>query len=120
LTVEEYLTAFDHWLSWHIHAAVKAGKDFAFRDRSFNFDPKLDEEGVAWAYVFLEPGACPPPGHAWTVYRLHEARVEACPVRPPPAMPRRRRRMIEDLAERVFTGASPPLKAKPVHLRAVT
>jgi hypothetical protein len=119
MTAEEYLSAFDHWLSWHIHAAVKAGKDIAFRDRGFNFDPKLDEDGAAWEYVFLEPGAGSPPGHAWTIYRLQGEAPR--PARPPPApVARRQRRMIEDLSGRVFADQPAPIRSKPVHLRAVT
>jgi hypothetical protein len=120
VTAEDYIDAFDHWSSLHIHAAIKAGKDLAFRDRSAHFSLELDDDGAAWEYLLLEPGACPPPGHAWTVYRLHNTGA-ARPADPaPPPVARRRRLTIETLAERVFAGAFPAAKAKPSHLRAVT
>ena len=70
MSTQDYLTAFDRWLSQHICAATKAGKDFAFFDRRLNCSFKLDDDGAAWDYVLLEPGEDPPPGRAWSVYRL--------------------------------------------------
>ncbi len=61
MDMQDYLTAFDHWLSLHICAAVKAGKDLAFRDRRLNCALKLDDDGAAWDYLMLQPGAAPPP-----------------------------------------------------------
>ena len=93
VTAQEYLAAFDTWLSQHIHAAMKSGKDLAFKERRMNFVLKLDDDGSAWDYVLLEPGARPPPGHAWSVYRLHAVRPPVRPApEPPAAAPVSRRR----------------------------
>lgn len=120
MDMQDYLTAFDHWLSQHIHAAVKAGKDLAFRDRRLNCALKLDDDGAAWDYLMLDPGAAPPPGHIWTVYRLHGAEPPPPAVAPPrPTVLRRRRALIDSLAQTLFGFGWPRAKAKPSHLRLV-
>ncbi len=110
MTTEDYLTAFDGWLSHHIHVAVKSGRDLAFRDRRFNCSLKLDDDGSAWDYLLIEPGTAPPPGHAWTVYRLHgltEPPAEPIVV-PHPLMAKRRRDFIDSMAEIVFGQGGAP------------
>ena len=61
----------------------------------------------------LDPGALPPPGHAWTVYRLHGVHPM---VRPEPADAPgrgRKRRLIEGLAETLFgAGRTAPTLAR--------
>ncbi len=102
LNAQDYLTAFDGWLTDHIHAAVKSGKDFAFKDRRLNYAFKLDDDGAAWDYVLIEPGAMPPPGHSWTIYRLHGVAPAEVAVQPAPP-PRPRRRMFAGgLAQAMF------------------
>ncbi len=119
MTIQDYLTAFDQWLSNHIHAAVKAGKDFAFRDRGLNCALRLDDDGAAWDYIFLDPGAAPPPGHAWSVYRLHGVVPSDPPAEPPvPRTDSHRRAEVADLAQTVFGGGRAPGKATGAHLRA--
>ena len=109
MTVQDYLTAFDQWLSQHICAANKAGKDLAFRDRRLNCSLKLDDDGAAWDYIFLEPGAAPPPGRDWSVYRLHGVEVTDAPIPlPAPKVRRRRSALIARLVEAVFDQARHP------------
>jgi hypothetical protein len=120
MDVQDYLGAFDHWLSQHIHAAAKAGKDLAFRDRRLNCALKLDDDGAAWDYLMLNPGAAPPPGHVWTVYRLHGVEPPAAAVAPPlPKTLRRRRALIDRLAQALFGLGRAPAKRKASHLRLV-
>ena len=66
MSTEDYLAAFDLWLSHHVNAALKAGKDLAYCDRRLNSGLKLDEYGSAWDYVMLEPGGGAPPGSSIT------------------------------------------------------
>ncbi len=115
MTIQDYLTAFDQWLSQHIHAAHKAGKDFAFRDRRHNCILKLDDDGAAWDYVLLDPGASPPPGHAWSIYRLQG--VGPCQAPPAPSADRPERAKVAFLAEAVFGRSCGD--AKRAHLHAV-
>lgn len=120
LNTQDYLTAFDHWLSQHICAAVKAGKDLAFRDRRLNCALKLDDDGAAWDYLMLEPGAAPPPGHVWSVCRLHGVQPPAPAIAPPRAKTvQRRRALIDNLAEAVFGFSRAPSKAGAPYLRVV-
>jgi hypothetical protein len=115
MTIEDYLTAFDQWLSQHIYAATKAGKDFAFRDRRLNCALKLDDDGAAWDYVLLDPGASPPPGHAWSIYRLQGVGPSQAP--PAPRADRAERATVAGLAEAVFGRGL--AKTKGAHLHAV-
>ena len=107
MTIQDYLAAFDQWLSQHIYAASKAGKDLAFRDRRLNCALKLDDDAGAWDYVLLEPGAAPPPGRDWSVYRLHGVELTDAPIDFSVHKARRGRyAIIAELAEAVF-GAAP-------------
>ncbi len=121
MTTQDYLNAFDHWLSQHICAANKAGKDLAFRDRYLNCAFKLDEDGAAWDYLLLEPGAAPPNGHPWSVYRLQGVTPSAAPAEPQrPVVRQRRRALLSELAEAVFGLGRSPEKAADSNLRAVS
>ncbi|WP_421931409.1 hypothetical protein [Phenylobacterium sp.] len=64
------LDAFDRWLSHRVAEARGAGMDLAFHDREFDIAPGRDPALVGWSHVLLAPGAKPPPGQDWTVYRL--------------------------------------------------
>ena len=120
MDMQDYLTAFDRWLSLHICAAVKAGKDLAFRDRRLNCALKLDDDAAAWDYLMLDPGAAPPPGHVWTVYRLHGVQPPAPAIAPPHAKTlRRRSALIDSLAQTLFGVGRTPTKARASHLRLV-
>ena len=103
MTTQDYLNAFDTWLSQHIYAAMKSGKDLAFKERRVNCALKLDDDGAAWDYLLLDPGAAPPAGHAWSVYRLHGVHPisEGRPPAPPATAPRRNG-LIVGLAQFLF------------------
>ncbi len=125
MSTEDYLAAFDLWLSLHVNAALKAGKDLAYCDRHFNSSLKLDEYGSAWDYVMLEPGAIPPGGRAWSVCRLHGVLPQpAAKVMPEKKVvslqARRERNLIGRMAEVLFTPPPQPKirRAKP-NLRLV-
>lgn len=121
MTTQDYLTAFDQWLSQQIYAATRAGKDLAFRDRRHDCDLRLDDDGAAWDYMLLDSGAAPPLGQAWSVYRLQGVSPSAAPAEPPrPVVRQRRRALICDLAEAVFGLGGLPVKARGAHLRAVS
>jgi len=79
MDADEYLTAFDLWLSRYIESAMKAGKDLAFRDRKAHGEAALDDSGSAWDHLLLEPGA-PSPGRGWTVYRLQGVAPKPAPA----------------------------------------
>jgi hypothetical protein len=117
VSAEEYLTALDGWLTRYIGAATKAGQDFAFCERHMNSGLQLDEDGSAWDYAFLEPGA-PSPGKAWTVYRLQGA-APAPPVlpafAPTPPVVVRRRPGVTDLVKTLFGAGAPHPHSRPTH-----
>jgi hypothetical protein len=101
---QAYLTAFDHWLSHQIYEAVRKGKDLAFCERRINSKVKFDG-GPVWDHVLLDPGAEPPQGPAWTVYRLHGQDGAAPVAASVPASAKsapHRRQVVETLAEQVF------------------
>ena len=121
MSAQEYFDAFDFWLSQHVNAALKAGKDLAFRDRRFNCGFKLDDDGAAWDYVFLAPGEEPPPGRAWSVYRLHGVAPGPKPkadMRVACLESRREQDLVGRLTAAVFGVARPRAKGRP-HLRLV-
>jgi hypothetical protein len=99
---EDYLAAFDLWLTCHIQAATKSGKDFAYCERGAISALQLDDSGSAWDYAFLEPGA-PSPGPAWTVYRLSgvPARLPT-PAPSPTVVVFQRRSKVADLVKTLF------------------
>jgi hypothetical protein len=105
MTAQDYLTAFDLWLTARIEEAHAFGKDLAFRDRTVNSPLKLDDDGAAWDHRLLEPGQSAPQGEGWSVYRLQgvwpDFAGEAAPE-PPRAAGRRRKPLIAALSEAVF------------------
>ena len=82
---------------------MKSGKDLAFKERRINCALRLDDDGAAWDYLLLDPGAAPPAGHAWSVYRLHDVHP-ITDARPPAQLPAgpRRNGLIVGLARFLF------------------
>jgi hypothetical protein len=113
LTTQDYLTAFDAWLSQHIYAAVKSGKDLAFTERRFNLGLKLDDDGSAWDYLLIQPGSLPPPGRPWSVYRLHGVHPNgpASQLAAAPQSANKQRAFITGLIEAVFGDPCPSRRA---------
>lgn len=72
LSARDILDAFDVWLSERVAEARAAGTDLAFHDSEFDISPGREPPLVGWRHMLLAPGACPPPGPDWTVYRLQD------------------------------------------------
>lgn len=72
LSAREILDAFDVWLSERVAEARAAGMDLAFHDSEFDIAPGREPALVGWSHMLLAPGACPPKGPDWTVYRLQD------------------------------------------------
>ena len=72
LSARQILDAFDVWLSGRVAEARAAGMDLAFHDREFDIAPGREPALVGWTHMLLAPGACPPEGPDWTVYRLQD------------------------------------------------
>lgn len=72
LSARDILDAFDVWLSARVAQARAVGMDLAFHDRDFDIAPGREPALVGWSHLLLAPGACPPEGYDWTIYRLQE------------------------------------------------
>ncbi|MBR7620026.1 hypothetical protein JKL49_11565 [Phenylobacterium sp. 20VBR1] len=72
LSARDILDAFDVWLSDRVGEARAAGMDLAFHDSDFDISPGREPALVGWKHMLLAPGACPPKGADWTVYRLQD------------------------------------------------
>jgi hypothetical protein len=72
LSARDILDAFDIWLSERVGEARAAGMDLAFHDSEFDIAPGREPPLVGWRHMLLAPGACPPAGPDWTVYRLQD------------------------------------------------
>ncbi|WP_340645293.1 hypothetical protein [Phenylobacterium sp.] len=72
LSARDILDAFDIWLSERVADARAAGMDLAFHDSDFDIAPGREPALVGWRHMLLAPGACPPQGPDWTVYRLQD------------------------------------------------
>ena len=72
LSARDLLDAFDVWLSERVAQARAAGMDLAFHDSDFDIAPSREPALVGWSHMLLAPGACPPKGPDWTIYRLQD------------------------------------------------
>ena len=79
LSARTILDAFDAWLSERVAEARVAGKDLAFHDSDFDIAPGRAPALVGWRHMLLAPGAFPPKGPDWTVYRLQDQGSAAHP-----------------------------------------
>ena len=123
MQTEDYISAFDTWLSQHIYAATTSGKDLAFKERHLNCDLKLDDGESVWDCLLIDPGSLPPTGHVWTVYRLHGVYPFIRREEPQSPAAVSKRKLVEGLAEALFgqpAPSMPPLRTARPALRLVT
>jgi hypothetical protein len=85
MNIQEHLDAFDGWLTSRIDEAHAACKDLAFRDST----PEIRLGANAWEYSLLEPGARPPAGEGWSIYRLQGPRPADEPPQAGPSSAKR-------------------------------
>lgn len=82
LSAGSVLAAFGAWLDQRLAEAMRLDMDLAFRDRPFDIEIGREPALVGWEHRYLQPGAPPPKGKMWTVYRLQDqnGRPAALPV----------------------------------------
>ena len=72
LSATSVLMAFGEWLDQRLAEAMRLDMDLAFRDRPFDVVVGRTPALVGWEHHYLRPGAPPPRGKMWTVYRLQD------------------------------------------------
>lgn len=72
LSATAVLMAFGEWLDQRLAEAMRLDMDLAFRDRPFDIEVDRTPALVGWEHRYLAPGAPPPRGKMWTVYRLQD------------------------------------------------
>lgn len=72
LSADVVLEAFAEWVNTRIGEAIRIEMDLAFRDRPFDVEVGRSPALVGWEHKFIQPGAAPPKGKMWTIYRLHD------------------------------------------------
>lgn len=72
LSAASVLAAFGEWLDQRLAEAMRLDMDLAFRDRPFDVEVGRTPALVGWEHQYLRPGAPPPRGKMWTVYRLQD------------------------------------------------
>ena len=80
LSAPVVLAAFGDWLDQRLAEAMRLDMDLAFRDRPFDVEIGRAPALVGWEHRYLQPGAPPPQGKMWTVYRLQDQTGRPAPL----------------------------------------